>query len=143
MPQPAPGAEIAREPDQPAAARGAGAPPLGERPQHRLAGRDAAEREIALRVARAQVGRHATPKSSSHVVIADVLEVPVRAGVAWHARPSSAGDAPGAAPSRSTSVDRRGVGHVGEREALGGEPDARAARIVERPAVRAHAVVVT
>ncbi len=84
--------KIAREPDEPAATRGAGPSPLGEGPQHRLASRDTAESEIALDIARPQFGRiHA--EQQAHVVIADVLEIPARTRHRAARRPSSAGDA--------------------------------------------------
>ena len=48
---------------------------------------------------------------------------------------------PGRRALAQKGVHHRGVGNVREREALGREPHTGAARIIERPQVRAHAVV--
>ena len=140
-PQPGAGPEIARQPHQTSTARSPGPPPLGKRPEHRLSSRDAAEREIPLGVAGAQVVG-ADAEEPFQIVIPDILEVPARPRVARHARfPSRVMPRPVAIVENH--VDRPGIRHVGERQAFGGEPHACAARIFESSSIGAHAVVVT
>ena len=132
--------EVAGEPDEPAAACRSRTPPFGKGPQHRFAGRDAAEREIALAIAARSVVR-LDVEELPDVVIADVFEVPVGASVAG--TPVFPAVAVSPTPrSRSVRCTLTRLGHVRERQALGGEPDAAPPRIVERPPVRADAVVV-
>jgi len=74
-------------------------------------------------------------------VVADILEVPIRADVAGNARTQHGVLVDGRGRGRHRLLRRRGP-HVGERQALGGEAHARAAGVLERAAVAAHAVVV-
>ena len=73
--------QILEEPDQRAVRDRASAPPLSERPRHDLAGRVAAELEIAL-VIRDPQRDWIDAEHALDIVIANVIEVPARAKVA-------------------------------------------------------------
>ena len=133
------GPEVAQEPhERPAAAR-ARAPPFGEGRGHHLARHDAAEREVTLVVHRAQLHR-VDLEERGEVMVAHVFEVPAGVEVARRALLPA-----GVVHPQAQAAGHAGhgalVGYVGEGEALGGEAQLRAARIVERPQVGPHAVV--
>ena len=104
--------------------------PLAEHLRHHLAADDARELQVAVVVDAAQLGRLEV-EQQREVVVAHVLEVPAAAGVARHA----------GLPTRVVHdevgrrlgehlLDRRLVGHVGERQALRGEAHFGAASVL-------------
>ena len=125
--------------DQRAVARRRRPPPLGERPLDSFGGGGAPEVEVTLRPADPELAGVQSVELTE-VVVAHVLEIPRRPAVARNPL------LPLGVEDRGTVaqefVDGVGTGKVRHGEALGRETRRRAARVVERAAVPADALVV-
>ena len=114
------GHEVARPEDDPAVAPGSCSPPLTEHLGHHLSGDEPRALPVVGVVA-------PDPMQELEVMVAHVGEIPVGAAVAHDA---------------FARRGRRRVRNICEGEALGRETNRRAAGVVERPEVGAHAEVV-
>ncbi len=132
------GPEILQHQHEAAARRRPGALPFGERRRHDFGGDGLRKSQIAIGILVAQAGR-ADAEQKLDVVIAHVLEIPARAGVAGNTGlPARIVDGRNGGHRFGT---RDVGGHVGERQTLGSKTHIGAAGILERAQISADAVV--